>query len=648
MRNNLNNDTISVLTSVPWGARITDAEDGQRKDTGVDPAMEMVANQMRGGRMTLREPLIIDSYIKNGPAIIILDRGGSGTALRMVNDDHQLVDLGIGTRSRGLTANNLVYHDAYAIGDDAACAAYGNTGNDRQIGYGGADGSAPVNKQSTGVYGHIGGGSLGAPSGARTGLARDGGPGVIRGVGPYGTAGGFGNKGQILGGCGGVDSGTGLNPPTGVGSLATWPGSGNGNPDGVEFPAAPVALGQYIQNLYIRTGGSVIGTAPPFPDTQTIVEGSADDTKLLRFEVDGFTTATTRVATWPNANGTVVYEDNTATLTNKTISGSSNTLTVLAATQLSGQVPLANGGTAANLSAPGADRILFYDQTGGGVTWLTAGSGLTITGTTMTASGGSGTGWSFQDDGNETTTWTIPWGTDTHVEATLTGDTTISFGVPAADPDRVHVYIDEDGSGPYVITWPTTAVVWITPEERPARTASDANGADHFVIDYISGVYYVRHLGFEAATVYLKQYTNIQVHRHPLAHGDFTEAVASSETINISKTLEENEMVIGTALRLLANFTGGGVTSATLDVGRSGATSRYLNGATDNIFTGAVQGSDFDDLQMDGIPGLVETFTGSGATTMTVTVTVDGSHQPADFTAGSCEVLIFTMFLNET
>ena len=42
-----------------------------------------------------------------------------------------------------------------------------------------------------------------------------------------------------------------------------------------------------------------------------------------------------------------------ATLTNKTISGSSNTLTVLAGTQLSGQVPVANGGTGQS-TAPAA------------------------------------------------------------------------------------------------------------------------------------------------------------------------------------------------------------------------------------------------------------------------------------------------------
>lgn len=51
-------------------------------------------------------------------------------------------------------------------------------------------------------------------------------------------------------------------------------------------------------------------------------------------------------------------------------------------------VTLADGGTGASLTDPGADRILFWDDSAGVVTWLEAGSGLNITGTTLTAIGG--------------------------------------------------------------------------------------------------------------------------------------------------------------------------------------------------------------------------------------------------------------------
>ena len=55
------------------------------------------------------------------------------------------------------------------------------------------------------------------------------------------------------------------------------------------------------------------------------------------------------------------------------------------ATALTGQVPLANGGTAANLSDPNADRILFWDDSATAVTWLAPGTGISISGTTLSA-----------------------------------------------------------------------------------------------------------------------------------------------------------------------------------------------------------------------------------------------------------------------
>jgi hypothetical protein len=54
-------------------------------------------------------------------------------------------------------------------------------------------------------------------------------------------------------------------------------------------------------------------------DTNPVVKGSVDDTKRLRFEVDGFTTATTRVLTPPNYDGTIATIAGSETLTNKTL-----------------------------------------------------------------------------------------------------------------------------------------------------------------------------------------------------------------------------------------------------------------------------------------------------------------------------------------
>ena len=51
-------------------------------------------------------------------------------------------------------------------------------------------------------------------------------------------------------------------------------------------------------------------------------------------------------------------------------------------------VALADGGTGASLTDPNADRLMFWDDSAGAVTWLTPGTGLSITGTTLNATGG--------------------------------------------------------------------------------------------------------------------------------------------------------------------------------------------------------------------------------------------------------------------
>lgn len=50
-----------------------------------------------------------------------------------------------------------------------------------------------------------------------------------------------------------------------------------------------------------------------------------------------------------------------------------------------GELSLARGGTGASLADPGADRILFWDDSAGAVTWLTVGTGLQIVDTTLSS-----------------------------------------------------------------------------------------------------------------------------------------------------------------------------------------------------------------------------------------------------------------------
>lgn len=74
----------------------------------------------------------------------------------------------------------------------------------------------------------------------------------------------------------------------------------------------PAADGTNGQALTTDGSGVLSWVTPgglPVIDTTAVVKGSSDATKLLRFEVDGFTTATTRVLTPQNASYTLAGTD---------------------------------------------------------------------------------------------------------------------------------------------------------------------------------------------------------------------------------------------------------------------------------------------------------------------------------------------------
>lgn len=77
------------------------------------------------------------------------------------------------------------------------------------------------------------------------------------------------------------------------------------------------------------------GSSPPFADNAAIIKNNADNTKLVIFSAASITTATTRTFTLPDANTTVVGTDVAQTLTNKTISGGSNTISGITEAMLS-------------------------------------------------------------------------------------------------------------------------------------------------------------------------------------------------------------------------------------------------------------------------------------------------------------------------
>ncbi len=136
--------------------------------------------------------------------------------------------------------------------------------------------------------------------------------------------------------------------------------------------------------------------------------------------------------------GTVTSVGGTGTVQGLTLSGtvtSSGNLTLggsLAAvdltSQVTGNLPLANGGTGASLVDPDADRIFFWDDSAGSTAFLTVGSGLQISGTTLSSTDAGGTVTSVAVSGGTTGLTTSGGPVTTSGTITLAGTLAVANG----------------------------------------------------------------------------------------------------------------------------------------------------------------------------------------------------------------------------
>ena len=179
-----------------------------------------------------------------------------------------------------------------------------------------------------------------------------------------------------------------------------------------------------IQNAFTFEGA----TADAHETTLTVVDPTAD-----------------RTITLPNASGTVVLNDNAATLTNKTIAFGSNTI--------SGQLGVSNGGTGLDLSSIAQGTLLIGDNSNA-LTQLTIGGAnkyLRSTGTT--ASYDYVTALRDNTDGNvviEADTANIADNTKLQIR-----NTSSNVSIHAIDPDdataNVNLVLESQGAGGRVL-----------------------------------------------------------------------------------------------------------------------------------------------------------------------------------------------------
>jgi hypothetical protein len=243
-----------------------------------------------------------------------------------------------GTGAVAFTANGLLY------GNGTSAVQVTSAGTSGQV-LGGNTGVAPSMRTMTAVFDDAFSSTQGA---------------ILYRNASVWTPLGVGTNGQVLT-SGGAGADVLWSTVTGVGTVTSVDASGGTT--GLSFSGGPI------------TGAGTLTLS----GTLAVANGGTNLSSYTQGDIL-YASGTTTLAKLAKDTNATRYLSNT---------GSSNNpawAQVALATGVSGQLPLANGGTAANLSDPGADRFLFWDDSASAVTWLAPSSGVEVITTNLVAS----------------------------------------------------------------------------------------------------------------------------------------------------------------------------------------------------------------------------------------------------------------------